>query len=74
MVQTRGNPNTVYGVKWYFSPVRNKLIARMPGVNRTSAAVLARNARVAANPPAPRCKGLGYAGFIKCLSREMKAL
>ena len=71
---TRGNPNTVYGVKWYFSPVRNKLIARMPGVNRTSAAVLARNDRVAAAKPASGCAGLGYKGFLKCLSEAMKRI
>ena len=27
---TRGNPNSAVGVKWYYSPVRNKLIGRIP--------------------------------------------
>lgn len=74
MVMTRGNPNSAVGVKWYYSPVRNKLIGRIPGVNRTSAAVLARNARVASAKPASGCAGLGYKGFIKCLSEAMKRI
>ena len=74
MVMTRGKPNSIVGVKWYYSPVRNKLIGRMPGVNRSSEAVLARNARVAAAKPASGCAGLGYKGFLKCLSEAMKRI
>ena len=74
MVMTAGHPNCAYGVKWYYSVVRGKLIGRIPGVNRTSPAVLARNDRMRANPPAAKCKGRPYREFCRCLSEQMKML
>lgn len=50
------------------------ILGRQPGVNRSSAAVLARNARVASAKPASGCAGLGYKGFLKCLSEAMKRI
>jgi len=72
--QTAGNPNTPFGVKVYYKPSLGKVVFRKPGVLRRSAAVMARNDRVAANPPAKKCAGRPWKQFVSCLRSAMKAI
>jgi len=72
--QTPGKVRNVLGIaRIYFKPSLGKLIIRKSGVLRTSEAVLSRNEKVRASPPATKCKGLHmYDGsFQACLAREM---
>jgi len=76
--RTAGNPNSDIGVKWYYKPSMGRLIGRIPGVVRKSAAVLAVNAVLeghrGAESPAAKCHGLPWKRFVSCLRKEMKEL
>jgi hypothetical protein len=60
------------GTRIYFKPSMPKMIYRKAGVIRKSDKVIARNEKVAKNPPASKCKGKPWKEFVKCLSAEMK--
>lgn len=69
--QTAGSPNTPVGAKAYYKPALGKMVLRKPGVLRRSTRVLERNRKVAASPPAGKCKGLEWKKFVTCLRKEM---
>ena len=69
--QTRGHANTPFGTKVYYKPSLGKVVFRKPGVLRRSEAVLARNKKVRAAPPAPKCEGLPWDEFTVCLAENM---
>jgi len=64
---------TIYGhrVRLYAKPSLGKDVLRKAGVNRKSDAVIARNKKVEASPPAPKCEGKPWDDFVKCLSEQM---
>jgi len=69
--QTAGRViNTPYGTRVYFKPSLGKMVFRKPGVLRRSLKVIERNKKWAAAPPSPKCKGLPWKEFVRCLSRE----
>jgi hypothetical protein len=69
--QTAGRPNTPFGTKVYYKPSLGKVVFRKPGVIRRSTKVIERNKKVAASPPAGKCKGLAWKQFVACLRKEM---
>ena len=66
-----GKANSAFGVKWFFKPSLGKVVGRLPGVNRKSEKVLARNKEIRASPPATKCKDLPWDEFTACLSENM---
>ncbi len=73
--QTSGHvKQNAFANRVYYKPSLRKPVIRHPGVMRRSAKVIARNEKVAASPPAPKCKGKPWDEFVKCLSEEMKKL
>jgi hypothetical protein len=73
--QTYGHvKQTAFSNRVYHKPSLRKPVIRHPGVMRRSSAVLDRNKKVEASPPAPKCKGKAWDDFIACLSDEMKKL
>ena len=72
--QTYGRvKQNVFANRTYYKPSLRKPVIRHPGVMRRSKKVLAINEKVRASPPASKCKGLPWAEFVACLSKEMKA-
>lgn len=70
--QTYGHvKQNAFANRLYNKPSLRHLVIRHPGVIRKSDAVLARNEKVRASPPAAKCKGLLWDEFVTCLSREM---
>ena len=72
--QTPGRVRNLLGVaRIYYKPSLGKFIIRKPGVIRTSDAVLERNKKVRANPPASKCKGKHFydGSFQACLAENM---
>jgi len=62
------------GHRIFYKPSLGKVVHRAAGVMRRSKKVIAINKKVAAAPPAPKCKGLPWKQFTACLRREMKAV
>jgi len=66
-----GRANSAFGVKWFFKPSLGKVVGRLPGVNRKSEKVLARNEDIRKSPPASKCEGLSWDEFTACLAKNM---
>jgi len=72
--RTRGRKlANIWNSEAYYKESLGRLVIRAKGVNRRSEAVLARNEKIRANPPASKCKGYSFAdgSFQACLSKEM---
>jgi len=70
--QTYGHvKQTAFSNRVYHKPSLRKPVIRHPGVIRRSTKVLERNKKVAAAPPASKCKGKPWDEFVTCLSKEM---
>jgi len=66
-----GKANSIYGVKWFAKPSLGKVVGRLPGVNRKSEKVTARNEVIRKSPPAGKCKGKPWDEFTACLAENM---
>jgi len=66
-----GKANSAYGTKWFYKPSLGKVVGRMPGVNRKSEKVLARNEHMRTTKPATACKGKPWDEFTACLSEKL---
>ena len=62
------------GFRIFYKPSLGKVVHRAAGVMRRSKKVIRINEKVAGAPPAPKCKGLPWKEFTKCLRKEMKTL
>lgn len=66
-----GHANTIFGSKAFIKPSLGKVVFRLPGVNRKSEKVLARNEHMRTTKPATSCKGKDWDAFTACLSQKL---